>query len=146
MLVLKKITNDNFHKVLKLQLLEGEDKFVANNYYSIAQAYVEKNTSPRAIHHNDTVVGFTLYGQFEEDKGDYWIARLMIDKNHRRKGFAEKAMLLAIAEMATKSDCDKIFISFVPENKEAEKLYEKLGFVDTQKRIDGEIVYVLEFA
>ncbi len=144
MLVLKEITTDNFHKVLKLELFEEEKKFVANNYYSIAEAYVEKKTFPKAIHYNDTPIGFTLYGQFEEDRGEYWIARLMIDKNHRRQGFAEKAMLLAINEMASRADCDKIFLSFVPGNEAAKALYVKLGFKDTGKRSGNEEIYVLE--
>ncbi len=144
-ITLRPITNQNFKEVIQLKVNEDETKFVAPNAYSIAQAYVEHGAYPMAIYADEKPVGFTMYGQFEEDEGDYWIARLMVDKNHRRQGYGEAAMRIAIDEMRRNEDCEKIFVSFVPGNVDAQLLYEKLGFLDTGMIVDGELVYVIKF-
>ena len=144
-ITLRPITNKNFKAIIQLKVHEGESKFVAPNVYSIAEAYVEHGAYPMAIYADEKPVGFTLYGQFEEDEGDYWVARLMVDKSHRRQGYGEIAMRIAIDEMGRNEDCEKIFVSFVPGNVDAQLLYEKLGFLDTGMIEEGELVYVLKF-
>jgi len=145
MITLQPITIQNLHPVVRLTLKDDEKDLVYSNSFSIAQAYVEPNTTPLGIYANDTPVGFLFYGQFEEDKGEYWIARLMIDKNHRRKGYAEAAIRMLLDELRGKEDCQEVFLSFVPTNTAAQALYDKLGFEDTGKIVDKEKLYVYKF-
>lgn len=140
MITLQPITRENFRQTVKLKVHPHEKNFVAPNMYSIAEAYTEPGTRPRAIYHLDTLVGFTLYGKWDEDE-DYWIARLMVDTDHRRKGYAKAAMELVIDELQKEPDCKTIYLSFVPKNVEARELYLQLGFVDTGKVEEGEIVF-----
>ena len=122
----------NFHQVLKLELEKGDEEFVANNAYSLAEAYVQPNVTPRAILLSEKIVGFIMYGQWIEDKGDFWIGRLMVDKNSRKKGIARKAVQLAIDEMNT-AGAKSIAVSFVPSSKFLEKFYNSLGFKQLEK-------------
>ena len=133
------ISQSNFRAVIKLEVEDGDEKFVAPNMYSIAEAYIEPMVKPMAIHAGGTPVGFTLYGQFEEDKGDYWIARLMVGKDYRRKGYAENAMRLVIEDMRS-AGASEIFLSLVPGNDQARRLYYKLGFEDTGRVEENEDV------
>jgi len=143
---LREVTTDNFREVIQLKLENHEKKYVAPNIYSLAQAYVEKNAFAKAIYADEEVVGFTFYGQFEEDDGTYWVARLMVDTEHRRTGYGERAMLLAVEHMQLLEDCEEIFVSFVQGNKDARALYEKIGFLDTGMVEEEELVYVFRFA
>lgn len=141
---LQPISRHNFKQIVKLKLNEGEDKFVAPNMYSIAEAYVEPDTFPMAVLHDEIPVGFMLFGRFIEDKGEYWIGRLMVDKDYRRLKIGERATKLALSDMKGLG-AKRVFISFVPGNDEARALYEKLGFKDTGRVEEKEAVYCLEF-
>ncbi len=145
MITLQPITIQNFRSIIKLTVRDDEKGLVFPNVRSIAEAYVKRKTTPLGIYADDTPVGFLYYGQFEEDKGEYWVARLMIDKDHRRKGYAEVAMRLVLDKLQEKEDCKEVFLSFVPKNAAAQALYDKLGFEDTGKIVDKEKLYVFRF-
>ena len=145
MITLRPITIQNFRPIIKLSVRDDEKGLVFPNVRSVAEAYVERKTTPLGIYADDTPVGFLYYGQFEEDKGEYWVARLMIDKDRRRKGYAEAAMRALLDELREKEDCEEVFLSFVPTNAAAQALYEKLGFEDTGKVVDKEKLYVYRF-
>ena len=145
MLTLQAITIQNLRPIVRLSIRDDEKGMVAPNMFSIAEAYVEDNTTPLGIYADDVPVGFLYYGQFEEDNGEYWIARLMIDKNHRRKGYAEAAMRTLLKKLSEKEDCKEVFLSFVPGNAAAKALYDNLGFEDTGKMVDKEKLYVYKF-
>lgn len=140
---LRNITHKNLEEIVTLNINEEDKQFVDSNAYSIAEAYTEPNTHPRGIYLGSTPIGFTLYGKWIGEK-NYWIARLMIDSSYRRKGYAFKAMQLVVEDLSKFDDCKAIYISFVPENIYAKKLYEKLGFKNTGKIVDDEILYELK--
>jgi len=144
LLELVPVSRVNFKRVLKLEVAEHEKKFVAPNMFSIAEAYVEPDTYPMAIYYRHEPVGFMLYGQFIEDKGEWWIGRLMVVPEHRRKGIAEGATKVAIENMKKLGADKHIFVSFVPDNDEARLLYEKLGFKDAEREEGKETVYRLD--
>ncbi len=112
------------------------------NAVSIAMAYAIPGYELRGIYLDERLVGFIMWGKVEH-LPDFWISRLMIDRQHRRKGYAEGAMKSVMEELSMKPDFNQLFLSFEPENTVASKLYEKLGFEDTGKvDPDGELIYV----
>jgi len=115
---------------------------VASNVFSLAQAYVQPECTPLAIYADETPVGFALYALDEEDR-EYWIYRLMIDKDYQGKGYGRQAMELLIAEIQNIPDRRVLYISFEPENVAAKQLYESLGFVPDNREDEGEIIYRL---
>ena len=147
---LQPITIDNFGTALKLAVKEGQRRFVAENVRSIAEAYVCSKTEgfirlPMAIYHGDTMVGFIMLGQNpgEEDRGEWWISRLMVDQAHQGKGCGRAATIAAIRWLRAKHRCKTILIGFQPENTVARGLYSSLGFEDTGQMGEGDVVFRL---
>lgn len=138
---LKEITRDNWRAATRLKLGEGQDKFVAPNWYSILEAMFDGFNS-RAIYADEEMVGYTMFG-LDDETGSQWIARLMIAKDHQGKGYGRAAMQQLIQYFRDLPNCTEVFISFEPENHPAQKLYSSLGFEDTGRLEYGELVYRL---
>lgn len=137
---LREITPENFSAVINLDVAENQKLFVAPNVKSIAQAKIYPDSIPMAIYSgDDEPVGFVMYGYDPDDK-KYYLGRLMIDARHQGKGYGKAATLEVIRRMSEIEDCRAIYLSFVPENTGAEKLYSSVGFERTGALNGNEIV------
>ncbi len=74
------------------------------------------------------------------NEGQYWIWRLMIDKDQQGKGYGRAAMQEAIRLLKTRPDCKEIWLDFTPGNVVAARLYLSLGFEQMGVDEKGEIV------
>jgi diamine N-acetyltransferase len=101
-----------------------------------------EHLSQLAAYADDMPVGYVMYG-FDPDTRDWWIVRLMVAHDQQGKGYGRAIMQAVIAQLSAQPGCDAIHISFVPENAAARALYSSLGFVDTGRIEDGEVVYRL---
>jgi len=144
MITFKEIDRNNFFDVIKLRVADEQSEFVAPNTFSLAQAKAFPECVCLAIYHEDVLVGFTMYC-IDDDDHEYWIYRLMIDAKHQSKGYGKAAMEMLIDRIKEDIQHRVIYISFEPENDWAKQLYEKLGFVEDGRVIDGEVVYKLEY-
>ena len=151
MIELRKITDDNFDECIKLEPKEEQKSFVASNISSLAEAYVALTNNecipmPYAIYDNAIMVGFIMlsYNEADEnaDENTYWVCRLMIDKGYQGKGYGKEAMVKALELMRTfpYGKSEVVSLSYEPENVVAKALYASLGFVETGKIQDGEMV------
>ncbi len=142
---LDEITPQNFKECINLKVAESQTSFVASNVMSIAQSKIHPAFNPRAIYASEEIVGFAMFG-LDADDGRYYLIRLMIDEKHQRKGYGKAAVLAVMEKMRETEDCREIYLSFVPENAGAEKLYDSLGFRRTGEISEGEIVmcYAIE--
>jgi diamine N-acetyltransferase len=137
---LREIDQKNFRECVNLKVAAGQETFVATNVMSIAQVYIYPTANPLAVYAGDEMVGFVMYGYDEEDE-HFYLGRLMIDEKHQGKGYGRAATLAVIERMKLIENCREIFLSFVPENTGAEKLYQSVGFERTGKTSEsGEIV------
>ncbi len=137
---LREITPENFKQCVSLKVAEGQEKFVASNVMSIAQSKIYPTHLPFAVYNGEEMVGFVLYG-LDTDDNRFYLGRLMIDEKFQGKGYGRAATLEVIKRLKKVEDCKEIYLSFVPENKNAEKLYESIGFERTgELDEDGEIV------
>jgi diamine N-acetyltransferase len=142
-ITLREITRDTWRDVAKLKLADGQEKFVAPNWYSMLEAlFSDGELHSRAIYTDDTLIGYTMYG-IEPKTQECWIVRLMTDKDHQGKGYGRQAMALIIDLIRQTYNCKEIFISFEPHNSVAKKLYESIGFQDTGRIEDEELVFRL---
>jgi diamine N-acetyltransferase len=145
-ITLREISKDNWWAIARLSrtLTPEERGYVADNAISMLEAIYEDPDTvfARGVYDSDTPVGFTMYGQ---EIGRWWIIRLMTAKEHQGKGYARAAMQQVIDIIKSMPNTDAVYISFVPGNEIAQKLYASLGFVDTGEIIEGEIVYKLSF-
>ncbi len=139
-ITLREITPQNFRQCIDLKVADGQENFVAANLMSIAQAKIYPTAKPFAVYHDNEMVGFVMYG-FDEDEEHFYLGRLMIDAQHQGKGFGKAATLAVIEKMKQIEDCREIYLSFVPENTGAEKLYSSVGFERTGRISEnGEVV------
>ncbi len=119
------------------------EEFVASNAFSIAQSKIQKGWTVKAIYNDDLMIGFTMYGYcYEYDF--YEICRFMIDHKYQGKGYGKLALIEIIKEMKKLEDCKDIYISFDPKNNIARRLYESLGFKDTGKVLEEELLFKLK--
>jgi len=144
---LREVSRENWLPIALLQVADDQKQFVAPNSFSLAQAHYapESKLVPLGAFDGDTPVGFVMYGQYNHDGQDLWlIFRLMVDKNHQRKGYGRAILAQTIERMKMLPDCEAIHISFLPENTAAKNLYTGLGFEDTGTIDEDEVVYRLK--
>ena len=80
------INEENYEAVLKLKVTDEQNqaKFIAPNVRSIADAYLYRKAGdvfPYAVQDGETVVGFVLLDEDEEEK-ELMIWRMMVDKEY----------------------------------------------------------------
>ena len=152
MLRLEKVNAKNVWDILKLQVLENQRSFVADNNISIIEAYTtitgNGHAFPFGIYDDDTPVGFLMIGYDVDDywedapeiaKGNYNLWRLMIDKKHQGNDFGKEAVKLALDYIKTFpcGEAEYCWLSYEPENTVAAGLYHSFGFSETGE-MDGE--------
>lgn len=129
---LREVTVDTVNQVIQLSdtLTEEQQKLVASNAVSIAQAHFLPKAWPRAIFANETPVGFLMLHD-DSDLGEYFLWRLMIALPHQRKGFGRRAIELLVDYVKTRPNAVYLCASYVPLDKGLDIFYEKLGFAST---------------
>jgi diamine N-acetyltransferase len=139
---LREIDKNNFRECVNLKVGEGQEKFVAPNVMSIAQSkIVYPSANTLAVYAGDEMVGFVMFG-FSADDERFYLGRLMIDEKQQGKGYGRAATLEVIERAKQMPGCSELYLSFVPENTGAEKLYLSVGFEKTGEidKDSGEIV------
>jgi diamine N-acetyltransferase len=140
---LRNVTKANHIAVIKLKVAPGQEKFVANNAMSLAQAHFEPHTRFWAIYADEEPVGFAQIIENAE-KDDYYLWRFMVDAAHQRNGYGRRALQLIIDYVRAKPNATALTLSFVPAEGGPEALYRSMGFVPTGEVDDGEVVAKLD--
>ena len=98
-----------------------------------------------AVYVSGTMVGFIMYGfvKAEDDvygEDCYNIWRVMIDKNHQRKGYAKQAVAKVLEEIKTMpyGKVPHVYTSYNPNNTASRNLFASLGFEETGRFDDDE--------
>ena len=107
---------------------------------SLAQAWLYYDEArPFAVCDGDNVVGFVMLDWDEAERcADVW--RFMIAHEMQHKGYGRKAMQAAIELIKDAGKFDAVYLDYVPGNTSARELYYSLGFRETGKMEDGEII------
>ena len=144
-ITLREITKGNLGDILNLQVKEEQEKFVASNAVSIAQAHFYPEIAWfRAIYADETPVGFVM---LEDDSSNskYSLWRFMIDVRFQRFGFGKRSLDLLIDHVKKLPGATTLYTSCVPGEGSPGAFYEKQGFVYTGDVDEGELVMKLEF-
>lgn len=140
---IRKVTQDNIRACAKLEVSEDQKAFVARNLATIAWAYVDPKFTPYAICEDETVVGLAAveYIPDNEDYDRHWVPRFMIGEQYQGLGYGKIAMEKLIEMIITQHPgCQRVRLSVVPENKGAITFYKKIGFIETDEKIEDENV------
>jgi len=142
---LREITEDTVVPIIKLSgtLPDDQQKMVAENAVSIAQAHFSDKAWFRAIYADETPVGFVMLYD-NPGKGEYFLWRLMIAEPHQKMGFGKRAIGLLADYVKTRPNAESLGASYVPMDGGPEGFYKKLGFEPTGEVEHGEVVVRLD--
>jgi diamine N-acetyltransferase len=134
---LRQITKETLRDITRLKVSPDQERLVATNAESIAEAYFSPDTAWfRAIYAGDAPVGFVM---LEENAAEehYYLWRFMIDARYQRKGIGRRALELLFEHVKTRPGARALYTSCVPGAGSPGPFYEKMGFVYTGEK-DGE--------
>lgn len=140
-ITLRVISEETLRPILALskQMVPGQDRMVASNAVSIAQAHFNKKAWFRGIYAADTAVGFIMLYD-DADKSEYFLWRLMIAGPHQGKGYGRKAMLKLIEYVRERPGAAELKSSYVPIAGGPWPFYQSLGFEPTGEMEGEEVV------
>ena len=145
---LREITADTVRNVLRLAVAPGQERFVAPNAVSLAQALFSPEAWYRAAYRGEELVGFVMLSdearkQPPKEKPEIGLWRLMVDQRYQGQGIGKDIVRL-VAGHARSRGHDKLFTSYVAGPDGPEKFYLGLGFVPTGEVDHGETVAALQ--
>lgn len=137
---LREVTKENLQSVLTLRVAPEQERFVAPNAVSLAQAYFDREIAWfRAIYADETPVGFVML-EDQPEKPSYHLWRFMVDQRFQGMGFGARALELLVEHVRTRPGATRLTTSCVPGEGSPGPFYEKLGFAYTGEEDDGELV------
>ena len=141
---LREIKRETLRPFLRMKVAESQERMVANNAVSIAQAHFEPKAWFRGIYADETPVGFImLYDDPEEPV--YFLWRLMVADEFQGMGYGRKAIAQLVEYVKTRPNATELKVSHVPELPgNPGPFYQKLGFEYTGEEDDGELVMRLK--
>jgi len=141
---LRRVTEENFRAVVRLEVSPEQAGFVAPNVRSIAETYIYPDAEPWAVYAGEEPVGFVLFHPIDKvrPQDGHLIVRLMIDHRFQGRGLGRQALEAAVDWIVRERKVDRVRLSVVPSNEKARGLYESAGFVETGELDDGEVVMV----
>jgi diamine N-acetyltransferase len=134
---LREVTSENHLDILGLRVRDDQQRYVASNAKSIAQAHFSQNAWMRAIYADGTPVGFLMVARNPEGPGDF-LWRFMIDAAQQGKGYAWRAMELLVEETRRQPHISELVPSYLPGDGSAGSFYSRVGFEHTGDEVDGE--------
>jgi diamine N-acetyltransferase len=142
---LRPVTEDNLAQVVALKVAPEQERSVAPNVYSLAEAAVTDDVMFRATYAGEEPVGFLMLSE-RRSVARYYLWRFMIDESHQGKGYGSEAMELLIDYVRNLGDATQLYLSYVPGEASPGPFYARLGFVDTGLVSDGENEAVLSLS
>ena len=137
---LREVTKVNLREVLRLKVAPEQERFVASNAVSIAQAHFDPEIAWfRAIYDGDTPVGFLMLDDNRAVQR-YFLWRFMIDARYQRKGYGRQALERLFQHVKTLPGATEIGCSCVDAPGGPGPFYEGLGFSYTGEMDEGERV------
>lgn len=136
---LKEVTKASLKSILDLTVRKDQERFLASNAVSIAQAYFDRDEAWfRGIYADETPVGFLVLFCEKEIK-KYYLCRFMIDEKFQGFGYGAAALLLLFEYLKVELVASELMLFHHQGDGNPGKFYEKMGFIYTGKFDDDEI-------
>lgn len=143
MIRLEKVCERTFDALLDMKLPEEQDRFVAPNIVSLAQAWLYyDHARPFAILDGDEPVGFIMF-DWDTEERCCGVWRFMIAHDKQHMGYGRQAMTAALQMIRDAGLFDVVKLDYVPGNEIARDLYYSFGFRENGDIDDGEIIMTL---
>ncbi|MGG0642528.1 GNAT family N-acetyltransferase [Sporosarcina gallistercoris] len=137
------VTATNYRDILELKVAQSQKDYIETPYECLEDSVEWKQFKPVGLYANNELVGFSMYGFFEEEglQGRLWIDRLLIDERFQGRGLGTEFMKKLIETVSKEYGEQPIFLSVYPENEGAVRLYERLDFEFIGERdVNGEYI------
>ena len=145
---LREITADTVRQITSLSVSPDQQRFVAGNAVSLAQALFSPEAWYRAIYADDSPVGFVML--YDESlrvappaSPEVSLWRFMVDAQFQHRGIGTTALEHVIAHVRSKGLFSSLLVSYVPAPGSAEQFYLRAGFRHTGTVDNGEVVLEL---
>jgi len=139
---LREVTAETVRAICDLKVAPEQEQFVAPNAVSIAEAHFHPQAWFRAIYADETPVGFLMLADNPEAP-EYFLWRLMIAAGHQKKGFGQRAVALLIDYVRARPGAAELLVSYHPGEGSPRDFYRKLGFQETGRMEEDEVVLCL---
>ena len=122
---------------LNLKVAESQKNYVSDSFAMLARAYAYREQRSRAfvIYDDETPVGMGMYHDCP-DLDAFNLSQLFIDERYQGRGYGKAATQLVLDAMKQDGKYDKVALCYVEGNDVAKQMYEKFGFVETER--DGD--------
>jgi diamine N-acetyltransferase len=145
---LREITADTVRQITSLSVNPEQQRFVASNAISLAQALFSPDAWYRAIYAGESPAGFVmLYDESLRStpppNPQVALWRFMVDTQFQGRGVGTAALEQVIAYVRSKGLFSALLVSYVPAPGSPEQFYLRAGFRHTGKVDHGEIVLEL---
>jgi diamine N-acetyltransferase len=145
---LREITAETVRQITNLTVTPEQQRFIASNAISLAQALFSPEAWYRAIYAGESPVGFVML--FDEslravspERPQIGIWRFMVDARYQRQGIGAAALRQVVGHVRAKGVFSSLLVSYVPGPGCPEQFYLRGGFRHTGKIEDGEVVLEL---
>jgi diamine N-acetyltransferase len=145
---LREITADTVRQIIGLAVAADQQRFVASNAVSLAQALFSAEAWYRAIYAGETPAGFVMLYD-ESLRGapppapEVGLWRFMVDRRFQGRGIGAAALGQVVAHVRAKGVFSSLTTSYVPGPGCPEQFYLQAGFRHTGKLDEGEVVLEL---
>jgi len=141
------VTEQNYRRILKLEVAEGQEDFIETPYECLKEASECKVFRPVGLSIDDEFAGFAMYGYFPSEKagvnGRLWIDRFLVDGEFQGRGLGKRFFQALIERVEAEYGKQPIYLSVYARNVVAIRMYEKFGFVLTgEQDVNGELIMV----
>ena len=142
---LVEITEETVRSVTKLKVGPEQEKFVAPNAVSLAEALFSARAWYRAIYADDELAGFVMLADDtlltpRPSPCEVAVWRLMVVPKFQGKGVGRECMRQVIEHVKAKKGVDMFYTSYAPGEGNPSQFYQKMGFEPNGLMDENEIV------
>lgn len=113
---------------MKIQLLKHQENQLSSKERMRA-AFLDPNVLSFDIYHQNIIIGFIMVKKFDDKS--YFLWNYAIDYKYQNQQLGYKALVEFIKYMSNEYDMKVMTTTYLYDNLHAKKLYEKIGFVQT---------------
>lgn len=125
---------EDWRAVAGLEVGEDQKAFIESNAFSMAESKYESNAASISLYDGEILIGYAMYGWYNEAEQSIWLDRFMIDRHFQGQGYAKRFIPVILEWMHNKHRYSKVYLSLHPDNEAALRLYQSFGF-----KLNGEI-------
>lgn len=141
---LKPVDKDNWRDVAHIKVEPAQSDFVMEPSYYLALCSYGGDWQPLAVYLDELVIGFVMWAVDPAD-GSCWLGGIMIDVAMQAKGYGKRAIQSALQMLSEEHGFKDFALSYQAQNRNARRLYAKLGFVETGEMEGDELVARYEY-